>query len=471
MYKALFFILLFFIFHYLFISTTKNDTINIFAQNMTNQTEYLNTTESFLTKTKPYLQVISPSNSTVKSLITFNDILPNGYIFPRLPDGLASIHNRDGFIDIFVNHELALDKVNEYAKVSKLTVDENGRIISGELIEDGSGKYERFCSATIFMENGFKNPLFVTNEEIEEGIVVAYDTVTKNKTEMPWLGKFSHENTILVPNKNNKTIVLTTEDGDPNHSQLYMFISDNPTNFLNGIGKLYVLIGENNITSFQDLQKGIIYNGHFQPVTWNWMTQNSTDLEKEVQNLNALDFMRLEDTDYNKVDNSVIYITDTGSDEFGERYKDGRLYQFEIIEPSLNQANNTNVTNNNNNYYKVKISILLDGGDGGDDLRNPDNIATSKKSIMIQEDLNDYNIIDGGVNARVLKYDLTSHNLDPVAIVDQSSDVSHPKAGEWESSGIIEVFDIFGKGYWLLDIQAHTLGEGGQLLLMNSPGS
>jgi hypothetical protein len=118
----------------------------------------------------------------------------------------------------------------------------------------------------------------------------------------------------------------------------------------------------------------------------------------------------------------------------------------------------------------VKISILLDG-DADDDLRNPDNIATSKKSIMIQEDLNDYNIIDGGVNARVLKYDLTSHNLNPVAIVDQSQDVSHTRAGEWESSGIIEVFDIFGKGYWLLDIQAHTLGEGGQLLLMNNPGS
>ena len=67
---------------------------------MTNQTENLNTTESFLTKTKPYLQVIAPSNSTVKSLITFNDILSNGYVFSRLPDGLALIHNRDGLIDI-----------------------------------------------------------------------------------------------------------------------------------------------------------------------------------------------------------------------------------------------------------------------------------------------------------------------------------------------------------------------------------
>jgi hypothetical protein len=468
MYKILFSTLLFFIFHYLFISPAYNDKINIFAQNITNQTEHLNPTLSFLTQTKSYLQVISPSNSTLKSLITFNDILSNGYVFPRLPDGLASINNRDGLVDIFVNHELSLDKVNEYAKVSKLTVDQNGGIISGELIEDGSGKYERFCSATIFKDNGFKNSVFVTNEEIEEGIVVAYDTVTKNKTEMPWLGKFSHENTILVPNKNNKTIVLTTEDNESMHSQLYMFISNNPTDFLNGIGQLYVLIGENNTTSFQDLQKGITYNGYFQPVTWNWMTQNSTDLENEVQKLNALDFMRLEDTDYDKADNSIIYVADTGSDEFGERYEDGRLYQFEIIESSFNQVNNANVTNNN--YYKVKISILLDGDDG-DDLRNPDNIATSKKSIMIQEDLNDYNIIDGGVNARVLKYDLTSHNLNPVAIVDQSQDVSHTRDGEWESSGIIEVFDIFGKGYWLLDIQAHTLGEGGQLLLMNIPGS
>jgi len=468
MYKVLlFFLFSLFIFHYLFSSGVKNDTASIFAQNMTNQKGHFNITkELFLTNTNPYLHVIAPSNSTVNSLITFNDILSNGYVFPRLPDGLGLIHNRDGLINIFVNHELALDEVNEYAKVSKLTVDENGRIISGELIEDGSGKYERFCSATIFTENGFKNPLFVTNEEIEDGIVVAYDTVTENKTEMPWLGKFSHENTILVPNKNNKTIAFITEDGEPYHSQLYMFMSDNPNNFLNGIGQLYVLVGENNINSFQDLQKGIIYNGYFQPVTWNWMAQNSTDLEKEVQNLNALDFMRLEDADYNKVDHSIIYITDTGSDEYGERYEDGRLYQFKIIGSSFNQMNNSNITNNN----KVTISILLDGDDG-DDLRNPDNIATSKKSIMIQEDLNDYNIIDGGVNARVLKYDLNSHNLNPVAIVDQSQDVSHSKAGEWESSGIIEVFDIFGNGYWLLDIQAHTLGESGQLLLMNSPRS
>ncbi|MGE5634147.1 MAG: hypothetical protein ACM3VV_02860 [Deltaproteobacteria bacterium] len=64
MYKIIFYILSFLIFQYLFISDKTNDTISIFAQNMTNQTEQLNTTETFPTKTKPYLQVISPSNST-----------------------------------------------------------------------------------------------------------------------------------------------------------------------------------------------------------------------------------------------------------------------------------------------------------------------------------------------------------------------------------------------------------------------
>ena len=74
---------------------------------------------------------------------------------------------------------------------------------------------------------------------------------------MPWLGKFSHENTILVPNKNNKTIVLTTEDNESMHSQLYMFISNNPTDFLNGIGQLYVLVGENNIIAFKTYTRGL----------------------------------------------------------------------------------------------------------------------------------------------------------------------------------------------------------------------
>lgn len=101
-----------------------------------------------------------------------------------------------------------------------------------------------------------------------------------------------------------------------------------------------------------------------------------------------------------------------------------------------------------------------------DQIRNPDNIATSKNSLMIQEDLNDYNRIMDGDNAKILRYDLNTHELKPIATLDQSSDISKPKAGEWESSGIIDVSSIFGAGNWLVDVQAHTINEGGQLLLL-----
>ena len=57
MYKILFFTLLFFIFHYLFISEINNDTISIFAQNITNQTEHLNSTVSFLHRQNPILKL------------------------------------------------------------------------------------------------------------------------------------------------------------------------------------------------------------------------------------------------------------------------------------------------------------------------------------------------------------------------------------------------------------------------------
>ncbi|MDX1371639.1 MAG: hypothetical protein R3321_04175 [Nitrososphaeraceae archaeon] len=56
--------------------------------------------------------------------------------------------------------------------------------------------------------------------------------------------------------------------------------------------------------------------------------------------------------------------------------------------------------------------------------------------------------------------------------MDQSDSLSNSSlAGHWDSSGIIETFDIFGNGTWLLDTQANTLGEVGQLLLMRIENS
>jgi hypothetical protein len=121
---------------------------------------------------------------------------------------------------------------------------------SGKLIENGSGKYNVLCSAYLIEGNGFGGPIFITNEETDEGIVIAYDGIDGNKTEMPWLGKFSHENTILVPEYRNEIVLLGAEDGEYDHSQLYMYVAKSPSYLMDGSGKLYVFVGDgNNITN------------------------------------------------------------------------------------------------------------------------------------------------------------------------------------------------------------------------------
>ena len=314
-------------------------------------------------------------NGSIKALITTNDTISDGYTFQRTPDGLGALVPKNGIINIFVNHELEHDEDGQYAKVSKLTLNRSGSLLSGKLIENGSGKYDVLCSYLI-EGNGFGRPIFITNEETDEGIVVAYGGIDGNKTEMPWLGKFSHENTILVPEYRNEIILLGTEDGEYDHSQLYMYVAKSPSDLMDGGGKLYVFVGDgNNITNFRELKKGPINNGRFEPLTWNWRTQNSSQLEDEVQKKNALDFIRLEDLHYDQNNYSKIYMADTGDNRPSEQFKNGRIYSFELSTPAKN--------NSSSKLYTATIAVMLDG-DARDDIRNPDNVATSKNSLMIQ---------------------------------------------------------------------------------------
>jgi hypothetical protein len=49
--------------------------------------------------------------------------------------------------------------------------------------------------------------------------------------------------------------------------------------------------------------------------------------------------------------------------------------------------------------------------------------------------------------------------------------------GQWESTGILNVSELFGEDAWLITVQAHTMrvpmfrrrGQGGQLLLLKGP--
>lgn len=63
-----------------------------------------------------------------------------------------------------------------------------------------------------------------------------------------------------------------------------------------------------------------------------------------------------------------------------------------------------------------------------------------------------------------------NNNTETIAYVNQLEEMA-AKHGDWESSGILDVSKYFGKGSWLINVQAHTLKEGGQLLLLNISGS
>jgi hypothetical protein len=96
---------------------------------------------------------------------------------------------------------------------------------------------------------------------------------------------------------------------------------------------------------------------------------------------------------------------------------------------------------------------------------------------MINEDRIDANRFNASSpynvtqNAQILKVNLENPSgIIPIAYVNQIED-KETAHGDWESTGILDASKYFGDGTWLINVQAHTIGEGGQLLLMKIPES
>jgi hypothetical protein len=131
----------------------------------------------------------------------------------------------------------------------------------------------------------------------------------------------------------------------------------------------------------------------------------------------------------------------------------------------------------------LSIAHDADAGNYGNPsaIHQLDNLETTARSVLIQEDPGGHN--QGISYARIWRYDIATGATEVVAEVDQSLVPSSPK-GAWESSGIVDVSDVFGPDTFLVDVQAGTLivdeevrgtltyqREGGQLLLVKIPGA
>jgi len=482
-------------------------------------------TSGFLTPEPPMITLDPglPRGSMVKAIINSGEIV-NGFTFEGLPDGIGLAPGPDKrTVNVFVAHEqTTVPFFNsadfQDASVSKLTLDTSkgdimGAVLAAEVALSPDAGYLRFCSASMAgPDEGFSNYTFFTGEESNDivavpsgapygsdsalapdrqaGYAVVLDAETNEFTQVAGMGRLNHENTIALPGWNQLALLTTDDTFSGPSAQLYLYLANNERHVWQDKGSLWAFRvistddgpvdpGDpfNDANDYLDLEPGDDWQGEFilvpEDIARGLTGEAPQDaLENWSNDNNVFQFIRLEDLAYDKNNPRVVYVVDTGRTRVVPHPTTGRM----VRGPggTVGQADNGSifkfVFNENNPRNVDSISVLAQGDDSSGDLFtsfvNPDNIDTSAKSLMVQEDAD---------NAKIWRYNLRNGRWSVVATVNDP---------DGESSGIVDASDWFGPGYWILDVQGHGNNvaeevidgvtykrESGQLLLMKIPGS
>jgi hypothetical protein len=405
----------------------------------------------------------------IEPILSAGDVLGD-YQMSGVPDGLGAFRSSPTEIELYMNHELALsDDDPSDARISHLTLDNTGEVVAGEYVVDGSERFEEFCSATLATAG--TTPWFLTGEEAPKsrrlGTSIALNTETGRHVETPWFGHMYHENVVPVSGLD-RSVVVVAEDGQAGRSQLYVFTSSSLRRAIGGTGSLRAWVPTDRTDanpSPDDIAKGETLSGRFVRIPQR-LNSAPNELEEASQAIGAFDFVRIEDAVASSTDPGVVYFADTGA-AHKETFR-GRIYKL-TIDPSR--------------PMRADLQVVLDA-DASDDMFNPDNLALSPRALVIQEDRN---YARSGYN-RVLVYRFAEETLEAVARTDPRP-IAIERAGgpgAWESSGVIDASELFGQGWWLLDVQAGDVrvlvpgpglepdsaeGEGGQLLKVFIPNT
>jgi hypothetical protein len=474
----------------------------------------------------PYIVPTAPGWE-VTSILTVGDYpggpgLPaSSYNMVGIPDGLGALNGTfnestgeflsgGSAFTVFMNHELGptVGAVRAHgatgAFVSQWTIDKNTLQVTagkdlintvftwdsggGYVNTTGSTSFARFCSAdlpalTAFYNSatgkGYNGYIFMNGEETgAEGRAFGTFVSGGNKGkayELPYLGKFSWENSIANPGSGDKTIVAGTDDSRP--GQVYVYVgtksaagSDIQKAGLEG-GSLYG-VKVTGVTS----ETGAI-NGTFTLAapdgTGGYVVGVSgADLQSKSVTAGITEFARPEDGAWDPSNPNVFYFATTGN-----AGQPARLYKLTFTDLANPEAGGA--------IEMVVESSTLTGTDG-EAARSFDNITVSADGkVYVQED-------PGGSPylAKTWVIDPTKSLGDAgFAVQAFSSDPDRFGAGapmlltvDEENSGIIEVTSIVqdaswyepGRRYFLGVMQAHydipgSLVEGGQLYLMAAP--
>jgi hypothetical protein len=517
-------------------------------------------------KTEQQPMLTGAAGVTVTPLITVGETIGT-YRYEAIPDGISVRKRSGGRVDLLVNHETSTvpfpytpysagpperfptidNSQNDFdnSQVSRLTLNgRTGGILSARFVIRSSENFQRFCSNFLATgAQGFDRPILFTNEEATDfvnrtgqawpaptseppaeqaGVVVAYDARSGARKSIYGMGRHNHENSVAIPGFDELVVLSGDDTFSAPSSQLYSYIADDTDDVWNDRGRLWAFVADDPTTNdYRDLTSGESVSGRFIRVPRAIARGPQTPLEDWSNANNVFQFIRLEDIAYDRNQPNVVYLADTGEPRAIPDATTGRLARG---------ASGTNGAFMNGRIFKLvldpanprrvaSLSILIDGDAGGYAnaavFHQPDNLETTGRSLLIQEDPGGHNqfptssgypTFADATNARIWKYDLRTGALTVVATVDQSADEgatdvdpsSTPGGrGSWESSGIVDASSVFGHGWFFVNIQAHSLyvevgdgldlsgpgnvpdgvpdwlnkREGGQLLLIRIPGA
>ncbi len=296
--------------------------------------------------------------------------------------------------------------------------------------------------------------------------------------ELPFSGLFGWENNLANPHSQRKTIVMGTDDTSP-AGQVYVWVGEKQSegNVIERAGlsrksdrdNLYAV----KVNGLVADATGATNESRDTPLSGSFTLVNEGDvsaltaaqLETLSDSKGATQFLRPEDGNWDPEHPSDFYFVTTDrydqvKDGVGATVGRSRLYRLRFADISQPELGGT-------------IEALLDGTESGNMF---DNMTVNHDGqILIQEDV-------GGQQhlGKVWLYDIDTDTLTEIAKHDPArfGNIGVPAVAPFnqdeESSGIIDASNVLGKGWYLLDVQAHygitgELVEGGQLVAMYVP--
>jgi hypothetical protein len=410
------------------------------------------------------------------------------YRMAGIPDGLGAFDNGDGTFTVLMNHELTNVKGVARAHggigafVSKWVIrKDNLAVVSGEdLIEEvrlwsAAGYvvtpnviFSRFCSADLpaasaFFNTatgkGFDGRLFLNGEENgTEGRGFAH-ALDGNSYELPWLGKFAFENSLANWGTGDRTVVVSQDDAGGGKGQVYVYAGDKKATGATPVdragltgGSLYGI----KVTGYpaEVAATGIPNGTRFGVYSFGDVSSKSgAQLETDSNTNGVTQFRRPEDGAWDTSNRNVYYFVTT--DQYPGKSRLWRLTFDDAGHPELGGT----------------IDMLLDGAEGQQML---DNISVNDRGQIVGlEDIGDQPAL-----GKVWHYDIAHDAITQIAEHDPALFTPGVPAfitQDEETSGVIDVSNILGEGWYLLDDQVHAasadpeLVEGGQLLAMHLP--